>query len=393
MLVWVIIYYSGPRGLATSIRESDYKYGVAGWIEELARVIWSFKFSRGTRLNLRRADDLVEGYLNSRTSHFRILLLQYWTLIGFKVLITAAMLIVGSLLLIDQELNLGQFIAAEIVILLVIGSVEKLIINLTTVYDVLTSVEKLEKISDKPLEKEGKVPFQRQSQGMKVQLDHLSFGYGAEPVLRDVSFTIPPGSTVAVMGPDGSGKSTLVRLLSGVYQDYEGSLRMDDLSLHEYLVEDYREQTGIFLNRFEIFRGSLLENITMGNQDLNPREISSFAERLGLAEWAEGNGPGFSDELDPLGNRLPTSAIRKILLLRALVNHPRLLLLEEPLADLDEPTRSRVREYLLSSDPGTTVFVESNDEAYAKRCDVVLYFEKGRLRHAGPWKPNLNNGI
>jgi len=392
LLVWVIIYYSGPRGLATSIRESDYKYRVAGWLEELARVIWSFKFSRGTQLNLRRTDTLVEGYLDSRSSHFRILLLQYWTLIGFKVLITAAMLIVGSLLLIDQELNLGQFISAEIVILLVIGSVERLIINLTTVYDVLTSVEKLEKISDKPMEKEGDLRMERQPRGMKVQLDHLHFGYGEGLVLKDITFTIPPGSKVSVMGPDGSGKSTLVRLLSGVYSDYEGSLRVDDISLHEYRLDEYREQTGILLNRFEIFRGTLLENITMGNDGLSPREISAFAERLGLAEWAEGNGPGFSDELDPLGNRLPASAVHKILLLRALVNNPRLLLLEEPLAQLDEPTRTRVRDHLLASKPGTTVFVESNDEEFARHCDIVLYFEKGRLRHAGPWAPNLKNG-
>ena len=379
LLVWGILYYSGPRGLATSIQESDYKYSVAGWIEELARSVWSFKFSRGSKLNLRHTDELVSGYLASRTSHFRILQLQYWTLIAFKVLITAAMLIVGSLLLIDQELNLGQFIAAEIVILLVIGSVEKLITNLDTIYDVLTSVEKLEKISDKPLEADGHVPLERSPRGMKVQLDKVRFGYRSDPVLNDIGFNIPPGATVAVMGPDGSGKSTLMRILSGVYRDHEGSVRIDDLDLREYKVDDFREQTGILFNSFEIFRGTLWENITMGHQRMGPREVSAFAERLGLADWATGKGPSLSDTIDPLGTRLPSSTVRKILLLRALVNEPRLLLLEEPFAGLDDPSWDRVRDHLFSLGGMTTVFVETNDEAFARRCDVVLRFSKDGL--------------
>ena len=377
LLVWGILYYSGPRGLATSIEESDYKYGVAGWIEELARSVWSFKFSRGSKLNLRRTDELATGYLDSRTSHFRILQLQYWTLIAFKVIITAAMLVVGSLLLIDQELNLGQFIAAEIVILLVIGSVEKLITNLDTVYDVLTSIEKLEKISDKPLEEEGRVPLERSAGGMKVQLDRVKFGYGRETVLNDLSMTIPAGSTVAIMGPDGSGKSTLMRLLSGVYRDHEGSLRVDDLDLREYRVDDYREQTGILFSSFEIFRGSLWENITMGFDRMGPREVSAFAEKLGLADWGVGKAPSLSDPIDPIGERLPASTSRKILLLRALVNHPRLLLLEEPFSGLDENSRVKVREYLLALRGKATVFVESNDDAFARQCDIIVRFGTG----------------
>ncbi len=141
--------------MESSLRESDYKYGVAGWLEEMARVIKSFKFSRNTSLNIQRTDKLVTGYLTQRTIHFKVLQWQYWSLVSFKVLITAAMLIVGSILLVNQQLNIGQFIAAEIIIITVINSIEKLIVNLDTVYDVLTSVEKLGKITDKPLEEDG----------------------------------------------------------------------------------------------------------------------------------------------------------------------------------------------------------------------------------------------
>ena len=151
ILVYMILRVTGARGMETSLRASDYKFAVAGWLEEMARVLKSFKYSRNTNLNIEKADTLVSGYLESRTGHFRVLLFQYWTLIILKIVITAVMLIVGSLLLVDQQLNIGQFIAAEIVILMVIASVEKLITNLDIVYDVLTAVEKLGKVTDLPL--------------------------------------------------------------------------------------------------------------------------------------------------------------------------------------------------------------------------------------------------
>jgi ABC-type bacteriocin/lantibiotic exporter with double-glycine peptidase domain len=120
---------------------------VAAWLEEMARVIKQFKFSAHTGLHSRRSDEKIVGYLRARTSHFSILLLQYKVLIVFKVLITASMLIVGCLLLLNQQINIGQFVAAEIIIILVINSVEKLIVNLDSVYSALTSVAKDQQIN------------------------------------------------------------------------------------------------------------------------------------------------------------------------------------------------------------------------------------------------------
>jgi ABC-type bacteriocin/lantibiotic exporter with double-glycine peptidase domain len=135
ILLWLIIRYSGNRGLQTSIDESTYKYQVAGWLEESARVIKSIKLAKNNDLHLQKTDEEVSGYLQARNSHFKVLLLQYNVLVLFKTVITAAMLIVGTILLVNQQLNIGQFIAAEIIILLILNSVEKLIMNLGTVYD------------------------------------------------------------------------------------------------------------------------------------------------------------------------------------------------------------------------------------------------------------------
>lgn len=380
-LVGLILFYTSPRGMATSILESDYKYKVAGWLEELARVVRSFKFSKGSFLNMRKTDELVSGYLGARTSHFKVLRFQYWTLISFKVLITAAMLIVGSILLINQQLNLGQFVAAEIVILLILNSVEKLILHLDKVYDVLTSVEKLGKITDQPVDDDGKIMFPDRNQGVNIQVLHLGFEYNEEPVLKDISFEIQPGQKVAVMGPDGSGKSTLLRVISGAYKEFKGGILIDNIPLRNYHSDSLRAKTGILLSAQDIFNGTVLENITMGDQSIQPNEVMLLSEKVGLKDFLEEQHDGFETELDPVGKRLSRSVIQKILLLRALVNEPRLLLLEEPWTGFEKSMEEQIKNYLLSQ-TDCTIMVATNDAEFAAKCDVVLYLVDGQLRNS-----------
>jgi ABC-type bacteriocin/lantibiotic exporter with double-glycine peptidase domain len=283
-------------------------------------------------------------------------------------------------------LNIGQFIAAEIVILLVLNSVEKLIINLDKVYDVLTSVEKLGKVTDKPVDMEGEVTMARVNRGMKVVTNSLSFQYDSSYVLKDVNFEVEAGKKIAVMGTDGSGKSTLLRLLSGVFPSYEGGLLIDDIPLRNYLGDSFRQQTGVLLQQQDIFLGPLLENITMGDDQVRPEDIMNLAARIGLSDFLQTQDEGFSTMLDPMGKRLSRSVIQKILLLRALINHPRLMLLEEPWRGLEEENRIRIQDFLLNESPASTVFVESNDETFARRADEIMVFEEGRLSYYGPWE-------
>ncbi len=378
LLVYLILKYTSARGMATSLAESNYKYKVAGWLEELARVVRSFKFSKGSFLNLKKTDQLVDGYLNARTSHFRVLLFQYWTLIGFKMLITAAMLIVGSILLINQQLNIGQFIASEIVIIMVLNSVEKLILHLDKVYDVLTSVEKLAKITDQPLDEDGDLILTDKGKGLEVTVRDFTFSYHDQPVLKEINFNIGSGQKVAITGEEGSGKSTLLRVLTGAYHEYEGNILIDQIPLRNYQSVSVRSKTGILLSRQDIFQGTLLENITMGNDDVTPSEIIELSKRLGQRDFIELLEDGFNTELDPVGKRLSRNVIQKILLLRALVHSPRLLLLEEPWTSFDSDNRTLIKDYLLRNQEAT-VLVATNDLEFISKCDLVFVMKEGKI--------------
>ncbi len=375
----LILQFTGGRGLQTSLEKSKYKYKVAAWLEEMARVIKSIKLARNNDLHLRRADQEVSNYLDARNNHFRVLLFQFNVLVVFKTIITAAMLIVGTLLMVNQQLTVGQFIAAEIVILLVLNSVEKLIINLSSVYDTLTAVEKLAEITDKPLEKNGSVILPHLQQGIKLELKDLSFGYTDDkPVLQEISLQINPNEKVCIGGKDSSGKSTLLRLLTGSYTDFKGAILVDDIPVGNYQLDSLRAQTGVLLGQQDIFNGTLLENITLGNEQISLEAVRKSALQSGLLDFVSTLKDGFDTPLDPTGRRLPRSVAQKILMARALAGQPRLLLLEEPWMNVKDQQRQELINTLLGL-PDTTVVVVTNDQEYTDRCDKVFVLDENGI--------------
>jgi ATP-binding cassette, subfamily B, bacterial len=381
IVLYAILYFSGTKGLTTSLQESAYKYKVAGWLEEMARIIRSVKFSKSTDFHLQKTDENVTNYLNARTSHFKILELQFKTLIGFKTLVTTAMLVVGTYLLLNQQLNVGQFIAAEIVILTIIGSVEKLISNLDSVYDVLTSVEKIEKITDKEIETSGSFLLTSDANAVSVALLQTSFKYPGSNTntLTNVSFAVSAGKKVCIQGDEGSGKSTLLRLLAGSYNNFEGAVLINDIPINNYNLQSLRSKTGVVISQQDIFEGTLMDNICMGLQDVDMQEILSLCNTTGLTNFISTLKNGFDTPLFATGRKLPAHAIKKILLVRALINKPKLLLLEEPWIGLEEQYQQQIKQLLLTG-IDATVLVITKDDAFAGACDKIVVLKENNYR-------------
>lgn len=369
-ILWLILYITGSKGLKSSLAESSYKFALASWFEELARVVKSFKFSSGSKLHLQKADDRTINYLKARTDHFLILLFQYRTLIGFKVTVTAAMLIVGVILLLNQQINIGQFVAAEIILITVINSVEKIIMNLDSVYDVLTAVEKISKLTDKPIEASGTYVLDSDN-GISIKTNNLVFGYEDRLVISGLSFQINPGDKVTITGSDGSGKSTLLKLLAGVYDDANGMILLNNVPLRNYDISSVRKKMGIFFLYENIFNGTLWENLTMG-RNVDRNYLHQLVKQTGLVHFLESLPYGYDTELDATGKKLPWSVIHKILLVRAMAHQPQLLLLEDPWRGVEEPHRSNIQQMLLDL-PNTTVVVTTTDQSYISRCEHVIH--------------------
>lgn len=379
-ILWLIIYFTGGKGLESSLEESRNKYRVAAWLEEMARIIKFIKLAAGHALHLKKTDQATISYLKARNEHFKILLLQYRSLVAFKTAITAAMLIFGSILLVNQQLNIGQFVAAEIVILTILNSVEKLIINLDSVYDTLTAVDKLAKLTDKPLEESGNLQLSTVNTGVLVKGENISYGYtDKQPVLQDLDFEFQPGQLICIQGKAGTGKSTLLRLLDGAYTDFNGSLQIDNVPIRNFDLNSLRSQIGILLHQHDIFQGTLWENITMGRENVPIETVVQLFQKVSLSSYFATLPKGFDTELDPTGQRLPRQIIHKILLVRALIGAPRLLLLEEPWSGMESSTKNKIIA-LLNEYKSTTRVIVSNDESFANTCDQVFSMtEEGKL--------------
>jgi len=386
-VIYSILILTGPKGLKTSLQESKYKYKVAYWLEEIARTKLSFKLVHKPEIALSKTDEMVSSYLTSREGHFRILINQFLNLIGFKVLIAAGLLIIGSILVFEQQMNIGQFVAAEIIIILIINSVEKLIKSLDSIYDVLTALEKIGYVTDMELDCEEGLEMEK-TENLSVNVAGVKFHYpdSDKLILKDVNFSLHSGESCVIMGSAGSGKSTLLTLLSGINKPSEGVISYNGLALNSINFNSLRDHIGFALSNNQIFYGSLLENITMGRETVNTMDVVKAIETVNLHPFLESLPEGLNTELDPEASRIPRSAANKIILARAIVNSPSLLILEDPLDHVPRLEKEVIIQKLTSSDQPWSILVTAVDVLWSKYIKHQVIMNEGTIV-----KDNINS--
>jgi ABC-type bacteriocin/lantibiotic exporter with double-glycine peptidase domain len=397
LVLYLVYRASGPLGLQTSLEESKYKYEVAHWLEEIARSLPSFKMAGYTPYPLRRTDGLVSKYLDSRGAHFRVLKFQFATIVAFKVVVTAALMALGSILVLDNQINIGQFVAAEIVVILVIGSTEKVIMTMETIYDVLTALDKLGVVTDLPIEKEDGVRFEQIDTGkpLKVQVDNLTFKFkdADQPIVRGITLDIEPGQRICLSGSQSAGKTTLLHLIAGIFGDYEGAISYNGFPLKSLDLCSLRGHIGDCFDDINIFRGSILENITLGNPELPLSRVVEIAEELGVAAFIRGLPDGYQTLLLPEGRNIPRTVRTKLILARAVIDRPRLLLVEDFLTNLESKDRDFIAHYLTRQDQPWTLLAVSNDPVLAAQCDRLIFMDDGQIVADGDWKSLQKNPL
>ena len=382
LLIYVVFKFTAQKGMDTSLEESKNKYKVAHWIQEIARSLVSFKLSGRTSHALIKNDELVAEYLEARENHFRILVIQFIQMIGFKVLVTGGLLLIGGLLVLNQEMNIGQFVAAEIIILLVINSVEKLIRGLETIYDLLTSIEKLGQVVDKELEsQEGETPLTPEME-LTVELDNVSYSVvgSTRKIINELSLKILPNTSTVIVGPNSSGKSTLLRLISGLLTPTEGAIFVNDISLENIVPNHYRSFLGQSLTEESPFEGTILNNITFGDKSVQQKDLNWAIEKAGLLSFVKEQPKGINTFLYPEGQQIPYTISKKIVLARSIVRKPKLLILKDPLDQLNESEAIEIMDFLTAKERPWALVVVSQDPNWLSRCDRKIVIEEGKIK-------------
>jgi ABC-type bacteriocin/lantibiotic exporter with double-glycine peptidase domain len=360
-----ILYYTGPRGLESSMEESTYKYKIAHWLKEIARTMDTFKRAGHTELPLERTDELVNSYLEHRKRHWKVLIFQYANIVGFKAFVTLGLLIIGGLLVIQNEINVGQFVASEIVIILIINSAEKLILTMEPIYDVLTAVEKMSTVTDIPLEEDqGAMLFHTIDTGMGASLELKDLTYtsedGSRAILNNLNLNIPSGARAVITGPNGSGKSTLLRLLAVQYEPTHGTVSFNGYPSGNLNTADLRYHVGDCFLSEDLFEGTLVENITLGRPEIELSDVEWAVNGLGLKGFLSSLPKGYDTMVGPTTRPLSSSLVERILLARAIVVRPRLLLLDDIFHLFDPKERKSIVEFIWDPTQPWTLVAASN---------------------------------
>ena len=383
-IVLLIIKYTSKLAMDSSIKESKFKYKVLAWLEELARAKDSFKVAGYTSLPEQKTDDKVLHYIESREKHFGVLKIQYLLLLIFKIIVALGLLIVGGLLVINQQMNIGQFVAAEIIILLVIESAEKIILNLESVYDLFTSLEKLGEFDEFKLDDadtEKSVLTIDQSKPLDVELKNISFAYPntSNQIIKEISFHFKAGRKHVIVGENGSGKSTLLHLISGLYKPANGIICFNDHPYESYHHQDLNAFIGSGLKEETLFEGTLMENITMGRKNISIQQIEDTLQQLFLKDYVRSVPKGLFTSVEPLGRKLPRSVIQKLLLARAVVNNPLLLVIESNFDAIEINERKKIISYLFDKNKNWTLIITSNDQHIINEGEICLNMFDGRI--------------
>lgn len=380
LLLVAIFRFTGKAGLNTSIEESKHKFAVAHWLEELSRTFTTFKLSGKTNLPLEQTDVHTAQYLDARKRHFSILVIQFKALVLFKLLLAASLIIAGSVLVINGQINIGQFVAVEIVILLIIGSVEKIILNMNTVYDVLTALDKIGSITDIELEREGGIDIseQQKAEGVHLKISNLTYTFSdaSRPVISNFNMEVMSGERICIAGPNGSGKTLLMKLITGYYSGYTGSITVDGLPIENTDLTGLREIIGENFSDQGVFKGSILENITCGRKNVSIEDVLEATRLVNLHEYITQLPKGYETPVDPEGKMLSGGTLRKIILARCLVGRPRLILMEDNLQDILPDERIEILKRMMDKHRKTTILFISNNPSIQALTGRTIHFNQ-----------------
>ncbi len=377
-----IVFGLGRGAVKTAIRESACKYEVAAWLEELSRHPTAFKLHGGSQFGLDRADKLAVDYLDARKAHFRVLIRQILFALGLQAVAATVLLGLGGWLVIQGELTLGQLVAAELIVMTIVGSFAKIGKHLEGFYDLLASVEKLGKLFDLPIERHDKLFHLQDATAASLAFQSVSQTVGKAKLHSGLTFELSPGDSLAVMGPAASGKSVLLDLVTGVRQPSDGHVTLDGIDLRELRPDSLREHVSLARGS-EVFRGTIEENVHLNRPQINASDVRESLIAVGLLDEIMRLPDGLSTRVQTNGAPLTESQVRRLMIARAIVGRPRLLLIDGTLDGLQDEALQTTLDDLCAPTRPWTLMVATGRQDIAARMEKTLDLSEGKIR------PNL----
>jgi putative ABC transport system ATP-binding protein len=364
VLVIFLVTVLGIGGVRTSIKESYAKYDMAAWLEEIAKCPHTFRFGKGGNLAIDRANELAGAYIDARKTHFRVVWRQTLFALLLEAIASTVLLGLGGWLVINRQLNLGQLVAGELLVTLVLTALSKIGKYIEIFYDLQASLDKLGVVSTLTLEPPGGERLPESDRPMRVVAEIRR----GEKVQR---LEAQAGERVAVVGPSGYGKTFLLETLALLRVPQEGLLEFDSIDARSLDRSASRLNIAL-VGQAETFAGTVAENIRVGRSELSAADVRRALEMVGLAETVARLPHGVATPLGSDGLPLSTNELLRLSIARAIAGRPRLLLIDGLLDGLDMRDCPELVDSLFDrAAPWTLVIVTARDEI-VKRCDKTV---------------------
>jgi ATP-binding cassette subfamily B protein len=340
-------------------------------------------FNREARSNRQFADINREHMVAFKESIFAYG--WFYPIVEFLSMLALAMLLAyGGFRVREGDLTIGALIAFFQYGMRFFRPIQDLSEKYSILQSAMAAAERIFKMMDVTVAVTAPPAPKPFPEGGAVEFDHVWFAYDGETwVLQDVSFTIRPGETVAVVGHTGAGKTTLISLLLRFYDIQKGSIRVGGTDIRELDPADLRRHFGVVLQDPYLFTGTIADNIRLGTAGIGDEVIESAATQVNLIDFVKSLPDGFAQSLRERGNGLSTGQKQLISFARALAHNPRFLILDEATSSVDTETEFRVRDALERLVEGRTSMIIAHRLSTIQRADRILVMHKGRLRESG----------
>jgi ATP-binding cassette, subfamily C, bacterial LapB len=301
--------------------------------------------------------------------------------------VTLAIVVIGVYLIADRQLTMGALIAATMLGSRALAPAGQIVGLLMQYQGARTALEALEKIMNEPLERvPGETRVQRAQLRGEIEFRNVRFAYPErrDAALDGVSFRIAAGEKVAMIGRVGSGKSTIERLILGLYQPTEGAVLVDGIDLRQLDPADLRRNIGYVSQDVMLFYGSLRDNITFGVPNADDGAVVAAAEVAGLAEWVHRHPRGYDLPVGERGESLSGGQRQSVGIARAVLHHAPILLLDEPTSAMDFSTEAQITQRLTRFAQDRTVVLVTHRTSLLSMVDRVIVIDGGKVVADGP---------
>jgi len=361
-----VVFVLGRDAVKTSIIESKKKYKTAAWLEDLAACPTAFRYEGAAEFALDRADRLAYEFINSRRDHFKVLFRQIMFSLATQAVASTVLLGIGGWLVISGQLTLGQLVASELIVAVIVGSFAKMGKYMEVYYDVMAAIDKLGSLFDLEMERQDGLLHLPSGNPASVIISDLSHeGWPGQPGIKSLNLEILSGERLMLCGPSVCGKGHLLDLLFGLRSPKSGHIAINGVDPRD-LRPDALRRSVTLVRDIEIFHGTIAENVHLERSEVSTNDVRESLEEVGLLDEVLRLPDGLETQLVHGGYPLTSDQARKLMLARAIAAQPSLLLIDGTVDALSDEDLQRVMSVLVDpAQPWTLVLATGRGDIAA----------------------------